>query len=65
MNVEIIKKIKSEKNTTVPSLRNQDWKTVKAETEKKKNKRIIDTYLNERHQGIKRNNLYGREISLC
>ena len=36
-NVEIIKRIMSEKKTTLPSLRNQDRKTVKAETEKSTN----------------------------
>ena len=34
MNIEIIKRIISEKKTTLPLLRNQDWNTVKAETEK-------------------------------
>ena len=34
INVEIMKKIISEKKATLPSLRNQDWKTAKAETEK-------------------------------
>ena len=29
-----MKRIMSEKKTALPSLRNQDWKTVKAETEK-------------------------------
>ena len=33
MNEEIIKGILSEKKTTLPSLRNHDWKTVLAETE--------------------------------
>ena len=32
MNVEIMKRIMSEKKTTLPSLSNQDWKTVKSET---------------------------------
>ena len=45
----------SEKKTTLPSPWNQDWKTVNAETEK--NKWIIDTYLNEQHQGMKRTNI--------
>ena len=35
----------SAKKITLTSLRNQDWKTVKAETEK--NKQIINKYLNE------------------
>ena len=37
MNLEIIKRILSKKRTTMPTLRNQDWKTVKVETEKKIN----------------------------
>ena len=32
MNTEIIKRIMSEKKNTLPSLRNKDWKTGKAET---------------------------------
>ena len=34
INVEIIKTIMSKKNTTLPSVRNQDWKTIKTEFEK-------------------------------
>ena len=34
MNVDIIKRIMSEKKTTLPSLRNQDWRKFKSETEK-------------------------------
>ena len=34
MNVDMIKRIVSEKKTTLPSLRNQDWRKVKSETEK-------------------------------
>ena len=33
INVEIIKRIMSKKKNTLPSYRNQDWKTVKVETE--------------------------------
>ena len=62
MNIEILKRIMSEKKTTLPSLRNQDWETVKVETEK--NKRLIYTYLNEQHHGIKWTNLCRSEISL-
>ena len=51
-----------ELKTKLTSLRNQDWRTVKAETEK--NKRIINTYLNEKHNRIKRINLCGSKISL-
>ena len=51
-----------EEKTSFLSLRNQDWKTVKAEIEK--NKRIINTYPNEQHHRIKRTNLYKRKISL-
>ena len=60
LNVEIIKRIMSEKKTTLPSLMNQDWKAVKVETKKK----IINSYLNE-HHGIKRTNLCRRETDLC
>ena len=34
MNVETLKKMMSEKKNTLPSLKHQNWKTVKAETEK-------------------------------
>ncbi len=34
MNVEIMNRIMSEEKTTLPSLRNQDWGTVKFEIEK-------------------------------
>ena len=34
MNIQILKRITFEKKTRLPSLRNQDWKTVKAETGK-------------------------------
>ena len=39
-----------EKKTRLPSLRNIDSRTVKAETEK--NIQIINTYLNEKHHGF-------------
>ena len=32
--IDTVKRIMSEKKTTLPSLRNQDWRTVKSETEK-------------------------------
>ena len=35
-NVKIMRRIMSEKKTTLPSLKNPNWKTVKVETEKKK-----------------------------
>ena len=54
----------SEKKATLLSFWYQDWKTVKIETEKKKNQKIIYTDLNERHHGIKRTNLYRSEISM-
>ena len=54
MNVLILKRIMSEKENILPSLRSQDWKTVKVETEKEQ---IINTYHNEQHHGIKRTNL--------
>ena len=63
MNVETIKIIMSKKKTTLPSLRNQDSKTVTAETEK--NKQIIDKYLNEQHNWIKRTDLCRNKIILC
>ena len=34
MNIENLKRVMFEKKIRLPSLRNQDWKTVKAETEK-------------------------------
>ena len=40
-----------EKKTALPSLRNQDWKTIKVEAEK--NKRIIYKYPNKQHHRIK------------
>ena len=36
MIIENLKRIMSEKKTRLPSLRNQDWRTVKTETEKNK-----------------------------
>ena len=53
MNIEKLLKIMSEKNTRLPLLRDQDWKTVKAETGK--NKRIINIYLNKQHHETSRN----------
>ena len=41
-----IKRIMPEKKTTLPSLRNQDWKTVKSETEKVNDN---DKYPDKRH----------------
>ena len=40
-----MKRIMSEKKSILPSLRNQDWKTVKVKSEK--NKRPINKYSNE------------------
>ena len=34
INIEFVKKIMTEKKTTLPSLRNQDWKKIKIEIEK-------------------------------
>ena len=62
MKLKIINRIMSEKKTTLPTQRNQDWKTVKAETEKKNKKRIINTYLNVHHR-IKPTHLCRSEIS--
>ena len=53
MNLGNLKRIMFEKKSTSPSLRNKDWRTVKAEAKKKKKKRIINTYVNEKHHGIK------------
>ena len=50
------------KKTILPSLRNQAGRRVKVENDK--NKRIINTYHNELHHGIKRTNLFRGEISL-
>ena len=50
------------KNTTLPYLKNQDWKRVKVETEK--NNQIINKYLNEQHHGMKGTNLCRSEICL-
>ena len=63
MNLGIIKSFKSEKKTTLLSWRNQHWKTVKADTDKKQ-KQIINTYHNDQHPGIKRTNLCKSEISV-
>ena len=46
MNEEIIKKIKTKKKTTLPSLKNCEWKTVKLETEKI-NKLLTDISTNK------------------
>ena len=35
-NSDTVRRIMSEKKTTLPSLRNQDWRTLKSETEKVK-----------------------------
>ena len=61
MNIEIIKKDMSEKKTRLPQLKNPNWKTVRAENEQ--NKRIINSYLNNEYQKIKRTNLCWSEIS--
>ena len=45
-----LKRIMNEKKATLLSLRFIEWKTVKAETEKIK--RIVNTYLNEKHHSI-------------
>ena len=47
----------SEKNISLPSLRNENWKTVKEETEKNELSTNIST-------NIKRTNLCRSEISL-
>ena len=53
----------SEKKTALSSFRNQDWKTVKVETEKI-NKRLINKYPNKQHHETKQSNLYRNETSL-
>ena len=63
MNIENLKRIMSEKKTGLPPLRNQNWRTVKAETEKKK-KESLTHIANDQHHGIKQTNLWRREISL-
>ena len=50
MNIDIIERIVSEKKPTLPSLRNQDWKTDKDKNWN--NKRMINTYLSGKHQEI-------------
>ena len=62
MNIDIMKIIMSEKKTELPSLKNQDWKIVKAQTEK--NKRLINKYPNEQYHGIKQSNLCKSQTSL-
>ena len=47
MNIEKLKGIMFEKNTRLPSIRNKDWKTVEAESEK----------TNELSPHISRNNI--------
>ena len=49
MNMEIIKRIMSEKKVIIPFPRNQRWKTVKAE---KKKEQIIKKYLNQQHHRL-------------
>ena len=51
-----IRGITYKKKTPLPSLRNQDWGTVKSETVKVND---IDKYLDERHYGVKRFNIRG------
>ena len=55
--------IMSEKKTALSSFRNQDWETVKVETEKI-NKRLINKYPNKQHHETKQSNLYRNETSL-
>ena len=61
MNLENLKRVTYENKIRLPSLRNLDWRKVVVETEK--NKRIITTYLNEKHRGIKWTNLCRSEVS--
>ena len=42
MNIVLIKKIITEKKTTFPSLKNQDWKKGKSRNRKDKRKLLID-----------------------
>ncbi len=57
-----MKRMMSKKKATLPSLRNHDWKT--ALIENRKNKQIINKYLNDQHHRIKRSKLCMSEISL-
>ena len=56
-----MKRLISMKKTALPSLRKQDWKTVKAETEKIND---ITNIPNEQHHRTKRSNPRRRETSL-
>ena len=58
-NAEKVKRTMFKKKTTLTSLRNQDWKTVKAETEKN-----IIKYLIEQNHEIKGTDLCWSKISL-
>ena len=60
INLETIQRIMSDKKSTLPSFKNQDWQALKVETEK--NKRNNNTYLKKQHHGIKRINLCRGEI---
>ena len=62
MNVEIMKKILSEKKTTLPF--SQELRQDKCQVGNRKNKQRINKYSNEQHHGIKRSNLCWSEISL-
>ena len=61
MNIELMKKIITEKKTTLPSLRKQDRK--KSHGRNRKGWQIITIYPNLQHHGIKWADLYESEIS--
>ena len=62
INEALMKKMMTEKKTTLPSLRNQDWKNDKVETEK--SKQIFPKYPGVQHHWTKRANLCGSKTSL-
>ena len=59
-NINTIRRIMSEKKTTLPSIRNQDWRTAW----NRESKRLIDKYPDEWHHGVKRLNIRRSKISL-
>ena len=63
VNVESIKRMMSEKKTTLPSIKKNQPKQSKQKMGK--NKQIINTYFNEQHHRIKQTNLCVSEFCLC
>ena len=62
INIELIKKIMTEKKTTLPSIRNQDWK--KCQGRNQKGKQIINKYPNRQHYWTEQANLCRGKTSL-